>query len=174
MKAKWYGIYTRPNWEKKVAELLNRRGIDTYYPTTIVQSRHNFRIKSFEKPLFPSYVFAKAAEDQLDSIRNCSGVINLLFWLGKPVVIQDSEIEVMKAVSSKNLDVKIQKTKINFKKINDGPKISSLEVAGRKTFKITLSSIGYHMITEIELPKLTIISSLQNNYTSYRETELLN
>lgn len=173
MKAKWYGLYTRPNWEKKVSELLNRRKIENYYPATIVHSRLNFRIKNFEKPLFPSYIFVKVSEDQLDSIRNLSGVINLLFWLGQPVIVQDSEIEIMKTLISENPDIKIQKTKINLEKPNDGPEISSLETSGRKTFTVTLRSIGYHMITEIESPKLTVISSLQNNYTIARAADVL-
>ncbi|RYZ19047.1 MAG: antitermination protein NusG, partial [Chitinophagaceae bacterium] len=31
-KALWYAIYTKPRWEKKVAELLTRKGIENYCP----------------------------------------------------------------------------------------------------------------------------------------------
>lgn len=173
MGAKWFGVYTKLNCEKKVAELLNRRHIENYYPTITVKNRWNFRKKISHTPLFPSYVFVKVEENQLHSIRNFPGVINFLFWLGEPVVIQDSEIEIMKTISLENQDIKIQKTKINFKKISDGPKVSSIEVDGIKTFKVTLRSIGYHMITQIESPKLTIISSPQNNYKISPEAELI-
>ena len=163
MKAKWYGIYTRLNCEKKVSELLSRRHIENYYPAKVVKTNWNFRKKNTEIPLFPCYVFVKAEEHQLELIRNFPDVINFLFWLGEPVVIQDSEIDIMKAISSENADIKIQKTQINLKKINDGPKVSSIEIDGIKTFKVTFNSIGYSMSTQIESPKLTIIS-LQNNY----------
>lgn len=163
MKAKWYGIYTKLSCEKKVSEILNRRHIENYYPALAEKNSWSFRKKNSEKPLFPSYVFVKVEEGQLESIRHFPGVINLLFWLGQPVVIQDSEIEIMKTISSENRDIIIQKTQINFNKINDGPKISSMEINGRKTFKVKLRSIGYQMITQIESPKLTIISAIQNN-----------
>ena len=172
MKAKWYGIYTKPNCEKKVAELLNRKGIENYYPSIVLRSTLNFIKKNSHQPLFPSYVFVKVEEEQLKSIRNFPGIINFLFWLGQPVVIQDSEIEIMKTISSENPGIKIQKTKINFRKISDGPKVSSVEVDGIQTFKVTLRSIGYHMITQIESPKLTIISALQNNYKPSPEPQL--
>ena len=29
---KWYAVYTRPRWEKKVAEILTRRKIENYCP----------------------------------------------------------------------------------------------------------------------------------------------
>lgn len=175
MKEKWYGVYTKDNCENKVSDFLNRRQIENYYPKTkmIIKNKWTLLKKNSEKPLFPSYVFVKTDEEQLSFIKNSPGVINLLFWLGHPVVIQDSEIEIMKSISSENPDIRIQKTKINLKKINEGPKISSSEIDGIKTFKVTIRSIGYNMITQIESPKLTVISSLQNNYAIPSNTELL-
>lgn len=173
MKAKWYGLYTKINSEKKVVELLDRRNIENYYPTRIVTRNWNFGRKKIEQPLFPSYVFIRVEEARLDSIKKFPGVINLLFWLEQPVIIQDSEIEIIKIISSENPDIQIQKSKINFKKINDGPKIYSIEIDGIKTFKVTLRSIGYNMITQIESPKLTIISSIPNNYLTSPEANLI-
>ncbi len=173
MKTKWYGVYTRPNCEKKVSDLLTRKGIENYFPCRLTKSKWNFQRKTLLEPLFPSYVFMKVEESQLETLKNLSGVINFLFWIGQPVVIQDSEIDIMKSVSSENLDIKIQKTKINFQKIHEGPKVSSVEIDGVKTFKVTLRSIGYHLITQIESPKLTIISALQNNYKISHETEFI-
>ncbi len=171
MKANWYGIYTKQNCEKKVAEFLNRRGIENYYPARIVK---NWSFVKSVQPLLPCYVFVRTEENQLSTIKNFPGVINFLFWLGQPVVIQDSEIEIMKVVFSENTDVEVRKTEINFTKINDGPKISSSETDGMKTYKITLCSIGYTMITRTVSPKVTVISSLQNNYTIHPGSELLN
>ncbi len=173
MKANWYGLYTKINSEKKVVELLYRRNIENYYPTRVVTIKGNFGRKKMEQPLFPSYVFIRVEEARLDSIKKFPGVINLLFWLEQPVIIQDSEIEIMKIISSENPDIQIQKSKINYKKINDGPKIYSIEIDGIKTFKVTLRSIGYNMITQIESPKLTIISSIPNNYLTSPEANLI-
>ncbi len=172
MKAKWYGIYTKQNCEKKVAENLNRRHIENYYPCRVLKNSWSFLKKNIEEPIFPSYIFIKVEEQQLNLLKNLPGVINLLFWLGKPVIIHDSEIEIMKAICLENPDIQIQKTNINFKKINDGPKLSSTEIDGIRTFKVTIRSIGYHMITKIESPKLTIISAFQNRYNVLPEAGL--
>ncbi|MEP6584175.1 MAG: transcription termination/antitermination NusG family protein [Ginsengibacter sp.] len=174
MKAKWYGIYTKQNCEKKVVECLNRRQIENFYPTRIVKSRSALLRRPFEEALFPSHVFVKIEEHRLKTLKALPGVINYLFWLDSPIVINDSEIELMKVILAENRDIRIQKTKINFNKINDGPKISSLELDGIKSFKITLRSLGYHMITQMELPKLTIIPAIQNTHKTSAELELLN
>lgn len=53
----WFVAHTRPRREKKLVEYAKREGLDVTLPC--YQSAHKYRGKtvSFEKPLFPSYVF---------------------------------------------------------------------------------------------------------------------
>ncbi len=167
MIAKWYGIYTKIDCERKVSDFLTRRHIENYYPATILAPRGNFRWQNSKNLLFPSYLFVKTEEDKLDAIRNFPGVINLLFWLGKPVVIQDKEIEAIKILSGENLNIKIQQTKIEFEKISFGPVFLYSDNQGIKTLKLFLPSIGYVLTTEIETPKLKVIFSHEKNYNGF-------
>ena len=55
----WYVVYTKPKWEKKVAERLNEIGITAYCPFITKVSQWSDRKKKIEVPLFNSYIFVK-------------------------------------------------------------------------------------------------------------------
>lgn len=46
-----------------------------------------------DKPLFTSYVFVKLEEKDRDLVFTVPGIVRYVFWLGKPAVIKDAEIE---------------------------------------------------------------------------------
>ena len=169
MKAKWYGVYTKMNCEKKVSDFLTRRKIENFYPSITIPNKWGLIKKYTASPILPSYIFVHTDEDQLATIKECTGVINFLYWIGKPVVIQDAEIEVMKSISAGIAPVKVQKSKINFEKMEHGPKISSIEVDGVRTFKVTIRSIGYSIITQIDSPKLSLFLSPGSNNSAEKK-----
>ena len=93
---KWYAVYTRPRWEKKVSDILTRRKIENYCPLNKVVRQWSDRKKVLHEPLFTSYVFVRISEPELNSLKQTVGVINLVYWLGKPAVIRDPEVEMIK------------------------------------------------------------------------------
>ena len=62
LNPKWYAIYTRPRWEKKVDLLLKDQGLESYCPLNKVKRKWSDRIKLVEEPLFKSYVFVRTDE----------------------------------------------------------------------------------------------------------------
>ena len=68
MNKHWYVLYTKSNCEKKVAELLNKRGVETYCPINKVYRQWSDRRKQLSVPLFTSYVFVKTEEPELTRI----------------------------------------------------------------------------------------------------------
>lgn len=92
----WYVVYTKPKWEKKVAERLNSIGIVTYCPLITKVSQWSDRKKIVHLPLFNSYVFVQIDEKKRNQIFEVTGAVRYLFWLGKPAVVKDSEIEIIK------------------------------------------------------------------------------
>lgn len=92
----WYVIYTKPRWEKRVAEELFKFGIEAYCPTVTEVRQWSDRKKKVESPLFKSYVFVKMAGKSRDKVFECPGVVRYLFWLGKPAVVKDAEIDTIK------------------------------------------------------------------------------
>lgn len=92
----WYVVYTKPKWEKKVAERLNEIGLHTYCPLITKVSQWSDRKKTITVPLFNSYIFVQVSEKDRNSIFQVTGAIRYLFWLGKPAVVKDSEIDAIK------------------------------------------------------------------------------
>lgn len=92
----WYALYTKPRWEKKVARELERRGIEAYCPTTVDVRQWSDRKKKVTSPLFKSYVFVRLSERERSIVFDVPGVVQYLFWLNKPAVIKDAEIETIK------------------------------------------------------------------------------
>jgi transcription antitermination factor NusG len=92
----WYVIYTRPRWEKKVFKTLIEREIEAYCPLNRVRKKWSDRIRWVEEPLFKSYVFVRVAEEDQTRVRMINGVVNFVYWLGKPGVVKNKEIEIIR------------------------------------------------------------------------------
>jgi len=92
----WYVVYTKPKWEKKVAERLNEIGVVTYCPLITKVSQWSDRKKIISVPLFNSYIFVRTEEKERNRIFQVIGAVRYLFWLGKPAMVKDSEIEAIK------------------------------------------------------------------------------
>jgi transcription antitermination factor NusG len=162
---KWFALYTRPRWEKKVSYLLNRQKIENYCPVNKVQRKWSDRKKIVLEPLFTSYVFVNIDETQLLATKATDGVINFVHWLSRPAIIRDAEIETIKQFLNDFNNVQLEKIPV---KTNDTVKIirgALMEHRGQviatknKTIKISLPSLGFMMYAEVEASMVEIISS---------------
>ena len=105
----WYAIYTRPRWEKKVAEYLLERGIEHYCPLNKVVRQWSDRKKVILDPVFKGYVFVKPEEQKKWDIKKIPGVLNYVYWLGKPAQIKEEEILTIKKFLNEFHNVEVEK-----------------------------------------------------------------
>ena len=161
---KWYAIYVRPRWEKKVAEILTRKKIQNYCPLNKVTRQWSDRKKIVQEPLFTSYVFVRVSQFEITSLKQVHGVVNVVYWLGKPAIIRDSEIELIKRFLSEHDNVRLEKAPIN---VDDRVQILSgplMELEGKvialkpRTVKIMLPSLGYLMYAAVSIENVKIIT----------------
>ena len=103
----WYAVYTRPRWEKKVAGLLHDKGIEHYCPLNKVTRQWSDRKKVVMEPLFKGYVFVQVAEDKKWELMNINGIVNYVYWLGKPARIRESEIETIRKFLNEFSEVEV-------------------------------------------------------------------
>lgn len=121
------------------------------------------RIKVVEEPLFKSYVFVKISDDDRTTVRMTPGVINFVYWEGKPAVIRDKEINAIKRFLNEyeNVEVKSMDLRVDQRvKITTGPLMDregQVMSLNRKTVKVAIDSLGYVLIANIERTKLTSI-----------------
>lgn len=163
MGQKWYAIYTRPRWEKKVNSLLIQKGIQSYCPLNKVRRKWSDRIKLVEEPLFKSYVFVKIDEEERTNVRMTTGVVNFVYWNGKPAIIREREIQTIRRfldehehVEAIPIDLKPDDRVI----VTSGPMMEQegtvLEVKN-KTAKVCIDSLGYILIAYIDKSKLITV-----------------
>lgn len=97
---KWYAIYTCPNTEKKIYNELNRRAIRAILPTTKVMRQWSDRKKLIEVPLFPNYLFVNILYTEMWLVSMLRGVVRFVSSEGTPVVVKDSEINLIEKLAS--------------------------------------------------------------------------
>ena len=59
LEKKWYALYTKPRWEKKIDSVLIRKGVESWCPLQKIERQWSDRKKIIEDPLFKSYVFVR-------------------------------------------------------------------------------------------------------------------
>jgi transcription antitermination factor NusG len=74
---------------------LNEIGVVAYCPLISKTSQWSDRKKIISVPLFNSYIFVQIEEKNRNSIFGVAGTVRYLFWLGKPAMVRDSEIEAI-------------------------------------------------------------------------------
>jgi len=113
----WYVVYTKPKWEKKVADRLTQIGIECYCPLITQIKQWSDRKKKVEVPLFNSYVFIQIEDADRNSVFEVAGVVRYLFWLGKPAVVRDDEINVIKkSIKASNIaDISVSQIQVGDK-----------------------------------------------------------
>ncbi len=91
----WYALYTKPRNEKKVADLLERKGVEVYCPLREEVRQWSDRKKKVKMPVFRSYVFVRLEDYKKESVPvlETPGAVRFLWWLGKPGIVRDEEIE---------------------------------------------------------------------------------
>lgn len=158
---KWLAIYSRPRWEKKVNQLLLEKGLESYCPLNKVRRKWSDRVKVVEEPLFKSYVFVKICDDERTTVRMTPGVINFVYWEGKPALIKEKEINAIKRFLNEyeNVELKPMNLKVHQRvKITTGPLMDregEILSVHRKTVKVAIDSLGYLLVAYIDRTKLT-------------------
>lgn len=92
----WYVVYTKPKWEKKVADQLLQIGITSYCPMITQMRQWSDRKKKVTVPLFNSYVFVQLSDVDRNEVFKVTGIVRYLFWLGKPAIVRNEEIEIIR------------------------------------------------------------------------------
>ena len=160
-KKNWYALYTKPRWEKKVNKALASKGFESYCPLNKVKRKWSDRIKTIEEPLFKSYVFVRVEEKDRTEVRYVDGVLNYVYWNGKPAVVRDDEIIEIKKflndyenVEVRNIDMKPADEVV----VNAGVMVGAtgrvLRVLGSNMVEVRIESLGFMLTAKFEKKNL--------------------
>lgn len=169
---KWYAIYTKPRWEKKVNQLLSEKAIETYCPLNKVSRQWSDRVKVVLEPLFKSYVFTRISPDEMTNVRMTDGVLNFVYWVGKPAVVKDKEIELIRKFLDEYDNVEIEKIDLEPSQkviIRQGVFMDKegevIKVLNNKAV-VAIKSLGYQIIAQIKTANLQTVGRKTRNGAS--------
>ncbi len=158
MKSKWYLIFTKPNCEKRVVAQLTKRKIENFSPLNRIVKYDRNKKRISLKPLFPSFVFVYISDVEIGKIRKIGGVINFIYWLGKPVIIPEDVIEKLLYFTTKYNNLSLFKIDINtcgiVELIIDHPFESNANNGmipiKNSTHKLMIPTLGYVVMAQQE------------------------
>jgi transcription antitermination factor NusG len=101
----WYAVYTRSRFEKRSAQLLSEQNIEAYVTLKRVVRMWSDRRKLFLEHLIRSYVFVKVNPLQYNKLLSIDGVVRYIWFNGKPAVIPEKQINILKAIAGTDTDV---------------------------------------------------------------------
>ncbi len=105
---RWYAIYTRSRYEKRVHALLKEANVECYLPLVKTWRVWSDRKKLVEMPLLPSYLFVRTDVTDHHSyydILNTVGVVRFITFEGKAVAIPDVQIAALQRLNSQGIDM---------------------------------------------------------------------
>lgn len=153
----WLVLYTYPNREKAAAREANKLNIETFLPMHTEYRQWHDRVKKVQVPLFRNYVFVRPDAQQKHLIYNINHVSHFVCSEGRPSVVHDKEIELVKALLVGNYQFE---TNINLRRgvpilIVNGPFAgwngTFAEEKGKGEVLVQLPTIGHEI--SIQLPK---------------------
>jgi transcription antitermination factor NusG len=151
IERKWLVVYCKSRNEKLSAERLTNAGVEVYCPLHTTMRQWSDRKKKITIPVFPSYLFVHVNEQERLRVLKDTGVSRFVFWLGKPAVVRENEMQTLKRFLTDHKGNDLQVEFIEGEKIRISEGLFENEegvYSGEKQGKaiIVLSSIGLKMV----------------------------
>lgn len=96
----WFAVYTRSRAEKRVAEELRARRLESFLP--LYQAVHQWKDRraQVQLPLFPGYVFVRFGDAERVRVLQVPSVVQIVGNQGRPIPLQQREVEALLAASA--------------------------------------------------------------------------
>jgi transcription antitermination factor NusG len=118
------------------------------------------RVKLVEEPLFKSYVFVRVPADDLTKVRMVDGVLNFVYWNGKPAVIREHEIDNIRRFLSEHQDISVESVELEPESrvvIRSGVMMDKEAVVKRvlgNRVEVVIESLGYRLVAQVDRSNL--------------------
>ena len=156
-KIPWLVFYTKSRHEKKVRDVLVRRGFDVFLPMQKVLRQWSDRKKRVEVPLFNSYIFVRIPYHRTEEVLQVPGVAWAIRYNDKPAELQPREHETIVRFIETGLlieDLPAESIEIGEQvEVMDGPLkglIGQVEGKGSGKFIVVLQALGRAMRVEVK------------------------
>lgn len=165
-EAKWFAVYTGYKREKKVVELLNKKGIMAYVPLQRLTRHYTRKTKLVEIPLISCYVFVKIIQSEYVPVLETQFVQRFLKINRNLICIPNAEIDLLKRIVGEQMDIEVDTAAWH-----EGDQVEVIagqltglqgmlvEKRGEHKLIVTLQSLGYELRIEVNPSHLRKIKS---------------
>lgn len=101
----WFALNSRTRREKYVANILKLKGYEVFVPVRRVRRQWSDRIKEFEDPLFPGYIFCRFSLQDKLAILTVPGVLSVVGVGKTPIPVDEDEISAIRTIVHSGLPV---------------------------------------------------------------------
>ena len=149
----WYAIYTFPKMERKIHSTLVTQKITSYLPMQKTTRQWSDRIKELRVPLFPNYLFVHIQEKERVDVLKVSGVSRFIKFDGRPVVISEDEIEMIRKLECSEVEVESGFVSGDRVQVVQGPFVGLegvlFQKKGKERFGVVLNGLRQYLSLEI-------------------------
>jgi transcription antitermination factor NusG len=106
-KPKWYALYTRSRFEKKMLSELTDRSIEVFLPMREILSRWKDRKKRIWIPLFPGYIFVNHVDTPENRFRilNIPGAVRFVGFVGHADPVPEEQLQYIRRFLESSLSI---------------------------------------------------------------------
>ena len=145
---------------------MDEKGIENYCPLNKVTKQWSDRRKVVLEPIFKSYVFVKIADTNKWDLKKINVVLNFVYWLGKPAIIKDEEIDTIRKFLNEFSNVEVVESnqlKVNARvRIRQGVMMNYhgllVEISGNRA-KVKIDSMGVSLQAQFDKKNLELIDN---------------
>jgi transcription antitermination factor NusG len=156
MTPQWHVLYTRHRWEMKVAAHLAGKDLENYCP---MNKGKQVKKKNAPEALFPSWVFVKTDSAALPALRQVKGVVNLVYWLGKPVAVPAAEMEALMQFVNDHQDISMERITRNA--AGDAGSMHTISIASLEQYNLetlVMPSLLVSLSALVKVPMLELVN----------------
>jgi transcription antitermination factor NusG len=160
----WFALQVRARQEAGVAAQLNGQGYEGFLPFYKLRKRWSDRIKEFDAPLFPGYLFCRFDPHNRLPILKTPGVIQIVSFNNIPAAVDESEIASIQRLASSG----IQHEPCPFLNVGDRVRINSgslvglegilTDVKGSRRLVLSVSLLQRSVAVEIDSAFVTALA----------------
>lgn len=170
----WFILHVKKGSEKKLIKQLTSAGVEYFIP--VYKTKNSGRRSTQWAPLFASYVFAKTQPVNCMELKKLTGVINLVYWISEPAIVQEKEVNLLRTFLTENLFVRLDKIAI------DVSKEASISIADKGAYNgkiysqstktLQLPTLGYSIVATTPKAQVRVITEVAEKHLHMDESML--
>jgi transcription antitermination factor NusG len=167
--ARWYALYLRSRYEKKVHTELQKKNVESFLP--LVEELHTWsdRKKKIQEPLFRGYIFVNTDLRNKASILMTDGVVRFVGLNSKPSSIPDLQIDWLRRIVQESIGMRLEQYVSIGERVRviAGPLIGVEGIVTRMqgVSRVVVSIAAIEQSVSIQVPAnyLEVITQTKNN-----------